>query len=989
MKPTHLAGLCALAVLHCAAMPGFDEDFDAALTRARSAKRPLFVLFTGSDWCVWCKRLQSEVLSKSEFLDFATNSYELAVVDMPSDKSKQSAGRRRRNSELVAKYKVKGFPTVLLVDENEQTLYSAGYSRGGAKAWVDGFSKGVKLAPLKAKYLGRFEDRLKAVGEKFVKGMSVDGSNGGDVKDKKKFATLLKSMAGELLPEIVAISEDLESQALPDELTGAKDELSRQVAQARAALEAQSKMDVDVVVAEMEKAEKERKERPSTCSGRRVRHIALPRPADAKVGIDYFVSTAMPFYETRLVKTFVAPDGMKEAQAKAVLDVRRSLVRRLVTGREELPTGEECEAARALWNKKCRDAAVAIVHYLGMYSYIRNANGSKVFKEAVAAHDFAREPVLGFILTAYAFDHEAKAWKKNRGKGRKAMDEAAAACDKAFRAVVDVYKKADWRVFSEFSSAVRLPESVVEAYGDRYLLLFRRAYDDLNRAGEARGSRWARDVTEEGWKGWDRYNKSAESNLLAAVSLRPDDWQAPLLLSTLAGRASVSQGDDFSWFSAAVSNSLDGCAGNLRRFLLFQTSRWGGSTDFLRGFVMDCATNVDVRSTFSYRGAAVALRMISHYELDKSVQTDIFKRMVTPEVASALYGMFDAYAAAPESPFMPNGDIFRGMGMSLAIQLDDWKTVRRYWKSLKKPLRSYLDAHWLRKVDSGDGLRQRHQFEVLGRSKHAERFIDAAEMMAAGRLADAFREFDALQKIEKPFGAEKMLASGCFFELRKALQDREGGWVDIMPSAAGGEANNIGGMTYTDPDGRARCHGARQAYYRIHSPIPGMGVEIEGVVHFEKGDDAQDRWDIGWGLGRHFSCREASACHWSFPYVGFCRDDKGDHFSVQTPTRENNDRRYESPKDEARTRGWFSPFEVATGDLERKDSHAFAVRMADEMLVIAIDGKEVYRYPLDDMLQLEAFRDRIQPNGDVLPVWKIFKGTSFSGYRYRRTNKVP
>ena len=52
---------------------------------------------------------------------------------------------------------------------------------------------------------------------------------------------------------------------------------------------------------------------------------------------------------------------------------------------------------------------MAIVHYLGMYSYIRSANGSKVFKEAVAAHDFAREPVLGFILTAYAFDHEAKA----------------------------------------------------------------------------------------------------------------------------------------------------------------------------------------------------------------------------------------------------------------------------------------------------------------------------------------------------------------------------------------------------------------------------------------------------------------------------------------------------------------------------------------------------------------------------------------------------
>ena len=106
MKSMCLAVLCALS-LHCAAMTGFDEDYDAALARAKTANTPLFVLFTGSDWCIWCKRLESEVLSKPEFLDFATNAYTLAVVDMPSDKSKQSAGRRRRNSELVAKYKVK------------------------------------------------------------------------------------------------------------------------------------------------------------------------------------------------------------------------------------------------------------------------------------------------------------------------------------------------------------------------------------------------------------------------------------------------------------------------------------------------------------------------------------------------------------------------------------------------------------------------------------------------------------------------------------------------------------------------------------------------------------------------------------------------------------------------------------------------------------------------------------------------------------------
>ena len=36
---------------------------------------------------------------------------------------------------------------------------------------------------------------------------------------------------------------------------------------------------------------------------------------------------------------------------------------------------------------------------------------------------------------------------------------------------------------------------------------------------------------------------------------------------------------------------------------------------------------------------------------------------------------------------------------------------------------------------------------------------------------------------------------------------------------------------------------------------------------------------------------------------------------------------------------------------------------------------------------MSQMRDRIQPNGDVLPVWKLFKNTSFSNYRYRRVPK--
>ncbi len=39
------------------------EDAQEAMTRAATQKKDLLVLFTGSDWCPYCKKLDEEVLS--------------------------------------------------------------------------------------------------------------------------------------------------------------------------------------------------------------------------------------------------------------------------------------------------------------------------------------------------------------------------------------------------------------------------------------------------------------------------------------------------------------------------------------------------------------------------------------------------------------------------------------------------------------------------------------------------------------------------------------------------------------------------------------------------------------------------------------------------------------------------------------------------------------------------------------------------------------
>jgi hypothetical protein len=509
----------------------------------------------------------------------------------------------------------------------------------------------------------------------------------------------------------------------------------------------------------------------------------------------------------------------------------------------------------------------------------------------------------------------------------------------------------------------------------------------MDKASAARGSGWASNVTDDGWDGWNKFNKVAESNLLAAVKLRPEDHRAAMMLSSLSGCTSCSAGDAISWCQVAISNSLDRSAETVERFLHFQTSRWGGSTGFLRDVVFDCSTNVDVRSTFSYHAAAAALQKILVAEIEGCTQEGVFGKVVTPDMANALYEMFSAYAAAPESKFMPSRDVFRGMGMGLALQLRDWKSVRRWWKSIEKPLCGYGDAYWLHNTYSpaDSGVFLRYMFDILCMSAHAEEFLSAEELAADGRVDDAFRKYEALQRIKNPGAAEKYLADNRYFGLRKSVQDRDGGWVDVMPTRFGGEANHWWSMTRTEKDGRARLErGGNKGYYRLTTTLPGIGVEYEATVYFEKKDDKQKKWNIGWGLGRPYSGYCVDRSSWAYPYIAFSRDEKGDHYAVEMFTAGNSSKGDDVDK-ASRDIGRAPSLVVAEGDLARSDSHAFRLSTGNGRLVVSVDGNVVYEASIDEVMEVSEMSDRIQPNGDALPVWKLFRNTAFDGYRYRRS----
>jgi thiol:disulfide interchange protein len=58
-------------------------DFPAALSEAQSQNKLVLLDFTGSDWCPWCIKFEHEVLSTSQFADYAGNKLVLVRLDFP------------------------------------------------------------------------------------------------------------------------------------------------------------------------------------------------------------------------------------------------------------------------------------------------------------------------------------------------------------------------------------------------------------------------------------------------------------------------------------------------------------------------------------------------------------------------------------------------------------------------------------------------------------------------------------------------------------------------------------------------------------------------------------------------------------------------------------------------------------------------------------------------------------------------------------------
>ena len=122
----------------------WSDNYDAALSRAKSEHKLVLLDFTGSDWCIWCKRTDDEVFSTPKFKAFADRNLELVTVDFPRTSTLEPKVRAQ-NEALRDKFGVQGYPTLIVLDPSGKVVVTQeGYLEGGPNAFIAQFPKDLR-----------------------------------------------------------------------------------------------------------------------------------------------------------------------------------------------------------------------------------------------------------------------------------------------------------------------------------------------------------------------------------------------------------------------------------------------------------------------------------------------------------------------------------------------------------------------------------------------------------------------------------------------------------------------------------------------------------------------------------------------------------------------------------------------------------------------------------------------------------------------------
>lgn len=131
MKQKAIVIIIALISVTAISAQEWHTDFTNAKTIAKEEKKPIVLVFQGSDWCGPCIKLDREIWSTDTFKNYAADHYVMLQADFPRRKKNSlPESQAKANAQLAERYNTTGvFPFVVILDHEGNVLGETSYKK--------------------------------------------------------------------------------------------------------------------------------------------------------------------------------------------------------------------------------------------------------------------------------------------------------------------------------------------------------------------------------------------------------------------------------------------------------------------------------------------------------------------------------------------------------------------------------------------------------------------------------------------------------------------------------------------------------------------------------------------------------------------------------------------------------------------------------------------------------------------------------------------
>jgi thioredoxin-related protein len=116
----------------------WNTNFEEAKAKAEKENKNILLVFSGSDWCGPCMKLDKTVWKSPEFQVESDKNWVIYKADFPKKKANQLPPElTEANNKLAEKYNKNGsFPLVLLLDERGKVIGITGFKNVSAPDYI-------------------------------------------------------------------------------------------------------------------------------------------------------------------------------------------------------------------------------------------------------------------------------------------------------------------------------------------------------------------------------------------------------------------------------------------------------------------------------------------------------------------------------------------------------------------------------------------------------------------------------------------------------------------------------------------------------------------------------------------------------------------------------------------------------------------------------------------------------------------------------------